>query len=575
MRRIIFLCLFFTVALMPAHAQNTGIFEPARCPMPIPGDAVVDCGYLTVPERHENPDGQQIELAVAIVRATDPNPRPDPVVYLEGGPGGSALWGLDGWLEFELLKSRDLILFDQRGTGYSIPGLFCDAYEYGFDPETVETVEYETACAEALSADGIDLGAYNSAQSAQDVALLVEALGYDQVNLYGISYGTRLALTVLRDQPQIVRAAILDSPYPPNIDGYEMQALNGFNAIEAMFAACAANVSCALAFPDLRDRFYAWVESGDTVLSDFGDSSEFVDGYEIVSVLFDVLYDSAAIPFVPLALENILNGDGFLFSDLVSGVYADDPAEQERYDALYELTDSLAMEQLGMDDYDQFLDYFESASEDELLELYDAALSEASDEDYAEVLRLHLGFDTAAELDAYLETVGDEVYDRLFDNVVSSLALGWIDVSDADGAFNSVTCVEELPFNDRQEAELYGLRLPATLRDSLMEGVYAQYDSCAIWGVEPAAAFENDPVQSDLPVLVLAGQFDPITPPLFAEAAAKSLTNAQVVIVPGAGHSVIDAGDCPASLTVAFFDDPAAPLDTSCVSALTVDWVLE
>lgn len=575
MRRIIFLFLLLVAALMPAYAQNSGGFEPARCPMPIPGDTVVDCGYLTVPERHENPDGQQIELAVAIVRATDPNPRPDPVVYLEGGPGGSALWGLEGWLDIPLLESRDLILVDQRGTGYSIPGLFCDVYEYDFDPETVETVEYETACAEAFTADGIDLGAYNSAQSAQDIVMLVEALGYDQVNLYGISYGTRLALTVLRDQPQIVRAAILDSPYPPNIDGYEMQALNGFNAIEAMFAACKAEVSCALAFPDLRDRFYAWVESGDTVLSDFGDGEERVDGYQVISVLFDVLYDSAAIPYVPLALENLLNNDGFLFGDLVSGVYEDDPAEQERYDALYALTDDLAMAQLGMDDYDQFLDYFDSASEAELLELYDAALAEASDEEYAEVLRLHLGLDSAAELDAYLATVSDEVYDRLFDNVVSSLALGWIDVSDADGVFNSVTCVEELPFNNRQEAELYGLRLPATLRDSLMEGVYAQYDSCAIWGVEPAAAFENDPVQSDLPVLVLAGQFDPITPPLFAEAAAEALTNVQVVTVPGAGHSVIDAGDCPASLTVAFFDNPASPVDTSCVSALTVDWVLE
>src|SRR5688500_5382452 len=113
MRRVLSLFLLFVAALMPAHAQNIGAFEPARCPMPIPRDTVVDCGYLTVPERHENPDGQQIELAVAIVRATDPNPRPDPVVYLEGGPGGSALWGLEGWLEIPLLESRDLILFDQ------------------------------------------------------------------------------------------------------------------------------------------------------------------------------------------------------------------------------------------------------------------------------------------------------------------------------------------------------------------------------------------------------------------------------------------------------------------------------
>jgi pimeloyl-ACP methyl ester carboxylesterase len=354
-----------------------------------------------------------------------------------------------------------------------------------------------------------------------------------------------------------------------------MQALNGYNAIEAMFAACKADVSCALAFPNLRSRFYKWGDSDETVSSDFGDGEEDVDGYQVINVLFDVLYDSAAIPYVPLALENILSGDGTLFGDLVSGVYADDPAEQERYDALYALTDDLAMAQLGMDDYDQFLDYFDSASEEELLEMYDAALASASDEDYAEVLRLHLGLDSTAELDAYLESVSDDVYDRLFDNVVSSLALGWVDVSDADGAFNSVICFEELPFNNWQEAALYGQRLPSTLRDSLMGSVYAQYGTCAIWGVEPAAAFESDPVQSDLPVLVLAGQFDPITPPLFAEAAAKTLTNAQVVTIPGAGHSVIDAGDCPASLVVAFFDNPAAPVDTSCVSALTVDWILE
>ncbi len=577
MAQFLIVLLSVLLLLLPAAAQDeqAGEFIPERCPMPIPGAAVVDCGYLIVPERHENPEGPTIELAVAILRASDPNPRPDPVLYLEGGPGGSALWGLDGWIDYQITRERDLILLDQRGTGYSWPGLFCDAYEYEYDTTEADFTIFETDCAEYLRADGIDLGAYNSAQSAQDVAMLVRALGYDQVNLYGISYGTRLAMTIMRDVPEIARAVVLDSPYPPQIDGYESQAINGFNAIDALLTACADDPSCDAAFPDLGARFYAWVESGETAGMDLGDGPEDLGGYDVVSYLFDVLYDSAAIPTVPLALDQLIGGDGYLFGDLVSGAYSDIPAEQDRYDAFYELADDLAMESEGLDDYDEFLDLFNALDDEGLVEMYAAALETADDADYSEMVRLHLGLASTSEAEAYLDALDNGAFNRVFDNIVNSVALGWVDVSDADGVFNSVTCVEELPFNDLQATELSTLRLPDTLRESLMSGVYEQIDSCEIWDVEVAGAIENEVVRSAIPTLVLGGQFDPITPPNFAEAAMEGLTSGQMVIVPGAGHSVIDAGECPASLGVAFLNEPSAPVDTSCVSAIKVNWATE
>lgn len=570
---LIVACL--AVCLLPASAQDDiGEFYPERCPIPIPGDARVDCGYLIVPERHENPDGPTIELAVAILRATDPTPRPDPVLYLDGGPGGSALSTLDGWVDYDLTRDRDLILLDQRGTGYSWPGLFCDIYDYDFDVDEASIAEYEAACAEQMRADGIDLGAYNSAQSAQDVRMLVHALGYEQVNLYGISYGTRLALTVMRDAPDIARAVVLDSPYPLHINGYEVQAINGFQAIDALLSDCAADARCNSAFPDLSARFYAWVESGETVVADYGDGELDLDGYSLVSDLFDVMYDSAAIPFVPAALHAIIeHGDATLFADLYSGAFADDPDEQANYDTFYELGDDEAMREAGIDDYDDFLDYFDELTDDERYDLYADALSTADIEVYLDIVQAFMMFDTPQDTLDYLDGLNDEDYERLFYNIVSSMALGWTDYGSSDGVFNSVSCVEEVPFNDMQRAELSILHLSATLRDSLMDSVYTQLESCAVWDVEPAAAIENEPVSSDIPTLVLGGGYDPITPPTFAEATLEGLTNAQLVIVLGAGHSVIDAGACPEQIGVAFLNDPTAPVDASCVDRITVEWV--
>ena len=198
--------LLFAGKITPTHAQDGPVlgFEEWDCPFPALDG--VTCGYLTVPEDRSQPDGYVVELAVAIISPTGANPDPVPVVYLEGGPGGASLISTDAFQAEPIVEDHTLILFDQRGTGFSIPSLNCPELE----DDTSSDEDPVQACRDRLEADEINLQMYNSAANAADVYDLVTALGYDQVNLWGISYGTKLGLTILRDYPEIVQSAVLD-----------------------------------------------------------------------------------------------------------------------------------------------------------------------------------------------------------------------------------------------------------------------------------------------------------------------------------------------------------------------------
>ena len=208
----------------PAPAQPyQPVFNPAPCAFPVPGGYRVYCGYLVVPENRAAPNSALIQLHVAVFQSFAEGPEPDPVVHLAGGPGSSSLdvvaylfgQGLDA-----VLNRRDFIFFDQRGTGYSRPRLDCPERNaltptllsgaLSDDQEFQAIVDAFHRCRDRLTAQGIDLSAYNSAASAADVNDLRLALGYEQLNLYGDSYGTRLALTVMRDYPGAVRSVVLE-----------------------------------------------------------------------------------------------------------------------------------------------------------------------------------------------------------------------------------------------------------------------------------------------------------------------------------------------------------------------------
>ncbi len=152
---------------------------------------------------------------------------------------------------------------------------------------------------------GIDLTAYHSAASAADLNDLRLALGYDKLNLYAVSYGTRLALTLMRDHPEAVRSAVLDSVYPLQVNLYTALAPNADRAFNVFFARCAADPGCNSSYPDLRAVFYQTcgsVECSPVSLSLYAGGTQHnvrVDGALLIDVLFVGLYNPAVTASMP------------------------------------------------------------------------------------------------------------------------------------------------------------------------------------------------------------------------------------------------------------------------------------
>ncbi|MFN8377929.1 MAG: alpha/beta fold hydrolase [Anaerolineae bacterium] len=321
-------CLVLVLILGGAAlAQSTyePVFEESDCPFDLPD---VTCGFVIVPEDRANPDGAQVQLAVAIVPARSGNPEPDPVIYLEGGPGGAALLGIESLMNLPFTEDRDLIVFDQRGTGFSVPSLNCPELESDDGGDGIEL------CRDRLIEEGVNLDAYNSAASAADVADIQAALGYDQVNLVGVSYGTKLALTTLRDFPDGIRSAVIDSVYPPEVNDLALNPVALVDAYQNLFDRCAADASCSEAFPDLEANFYDTVSAYNDapVYLETDDGELEITGDEIISQFFLALYDSTRIPYLPYALDLLSYTDdeqalrdGY---DILTGAYIPDDTSE-------------------------------------------------------------------------------------------------------------------------------------------------------------------------------------------------------------------------------------------------------
>jgi len=207
----------------------TPTFEQTACFFEIPANHIegetVECGYVIVPEDHRNSSSETIHLATVIFKSQDEQSQPDPLIFLSGGPGEKTVVHAAPLADHlgSFNADRDLVFFDQRGVGSSKPALECPEFVGALfdildepDPGAVQRIVYEslTACQERLVADGHNLALYNTAQNAADVEAIRLALGYDQVNLFGGSYGSLLAQAVMRDFPSHIRSVIIDSSVP-------------------------------------------------------------------------------------------------------------------------------------------------------------------------------------------------------------------------------------------------------------------------------------------------------------------------------------------------------------------------
>lgn len=329
----------------PAATVGAGapVMAWGKCPFALSGNFVqgknVRCGTLTVPEDRTHPTGAKVHLAVAIFKAPSPSPAPDPVIFLQGGPGGRIVQDVaqaivSGNMSLAAqFGNHDLILVDQRGTGYSTPSLQCPEVvqlqfhtNVNLSPQQQVDAQNQAlvACHNRLVSEGINLSDYTTYSDANDIHDLITALGYQQVDLYSVSYGTRLALEMMRSFPQHLRSVVLDSTVPSQLRLLTAIPSSTARVFNTLFAGCAADPSCAATYPNLQSVFYGLVsqlnanpatfqatdQSGDPSDPENGKSLTVVfHGDDLVNLLFSSFYVSQAIPLLPKMIYQVKAGN--------------------------------------------------------------------------------------------------------------------------------------------------------------------------------------------------------------------------------------------------------------------------
>ncbi len=227
----------------------TNSFKTVACKSMLPAANLAlltegsSCGYLTVPEKHalygQPASDKKIEIAVVKLASTSKSKQADPVVYLQGGPGGSASSSIAQVIETAtFINDRDVYLVDQRGTGYSKPALLCTEFDEAGTPAQVQ------ACKVRLENSGVDLNAYHSVHNAMDIIQLRTALKISQWNLYGISYGTRLATTIMRENSEGIRSVILDGMFPIEVNGISDTPWANYESLNQIIKNCENTNDC-------------------------------------------------------------------------------------------------------------------------------------------------------------------------------------------------------------------------------------------------------------------------------------------------------------------------------------------
>jgi pimeloyl-ACP methyl ester carboxylesterase len=222
--------------------------EPCR----LPGlEREARCGTVSVPADPAAPEGKKFAVRYAVLPALARIKLDDPVFVLAGGPGQAAT-GVAGQVApiFDKLNARrDLVFVDQRGTGASAP-FACPQPASEFEEfDAQRAVERLRECARAATIDPALLPTWIATR---DLEAVRAALGAEQINLWGASYGTRAALDYLRQFPQRVRSVVLDGAAPPDMALPAAMSVDADAALEAALARCAADPACSARYPDLR-----------------------------------------------------------------------------------------------------------------------------------------------------------------------------------------------------------------------------------------------------------------------------------------------------------------------------------
>jgi len=310
-------------------------FQPAPCalenvPAGYEDKHGIQCGWVTVPRSAETSEDRTLLLWIARIRGAGSEPRAEPVLYINGGPGIATIDSILPYLAESktmalLGEGRELILFDQRGTGRSeeklcpelldtLNSISAEALEAG-EEEARQRAEF-AKCRASIEARGLDLAAYTTTATVHDIEHIRRALGVKRWNLAAISYGTLVALDAMRTYPVTIRSVVLNSPYPPNSAAWAEQATSAAGGFAAIDRACGSHPTC-------RERFGALMPKLEQVLArlerePLADGDKRVTGRQFLGAIWPLAVRSSTVKFVPLAIHRVHAGDEALIRSLVA-----------------------------------------------------------------------------------------------------------------------------------------------------------------------------------------------------------------------------------------------------------------
>ena len=497
------ICLVGMAACSPCQDRvedvvPIGEFVEGPCPIPIPDGLVegksIRCGMVMVPEFHADSNGKRLRLQVAVFPSIGENPSPDPMFVATAGPGASGIESITpavaGELGSVLLAKRDLVLIDYRGLPLADPNLMCPeitdlAYQtldqnLSADEFMTRQLEGSAACRDRLLAEGVTLDAFNNVETAADVVMVMNALGYDTFNVYGTSAGTILAQHLLRDYPDRVRSVVIDSTVPAGRSNVHIEAAAiSAEILDSVIRICEGDTACAAAYPKLRqeardliDQYNREPVTVEVTDPRTGEPIQMVlTGHRLAGAVMILNSQTATVPLMPWFIHKLANGETEIMNE-------------------------------------------------------------------------------------FLWTIAPPQGNF-------SWALG-----------TSIFCME---YSDFREDEIAVPGVFSSYAEAIATQAFGARTisrTCEMWELREIDPKFKVPVHSDVPVLLMAGQLDSLTPPRWAQEVANTLTNSYLFEIEGYAHSPTFGGMCPASMALQFFDDPSQAPDAGCLENLKIEFVV-
>jgi pimeloyl-ACP methyl ester carboxylesterase len=427
------------------------------------------CGTYKVFENRQTRQGRTIDLAIVVLPGLSPDGKPDPLFFLAGGPGQGAARMARGLRDIfrRIQNERDIVLVDQRGTGKS-NGLDCTSEDdrlQAINEEDIYALERLKKC---LAGYDADVTLYTTSIAMDDLDEVRAYLGYDTINVYGGSYGTRAGLVYLRQHGDRVRSIILDGVAPPDMRLPMYFARDAQRALDKLVEDCAADSACSAKYPQLGDRvraLFAKLEKAPAqvrlIHPRTGIAEDIrIEGRFVANIVASALYSPLMSSLVPELIVRAEAGD---FQGMLATAFINEGA---------------------------------------------------------------------------------------VDNMALGMQL-------------SVICAEDFPRVKQEDAdrESAGSVFARYLLDTRMK-------ACEFWPKGEVSPDYYKPVESAVPALVMSGEVDPVTPPVWGDLVSKGLKNSKHVIAPSTGHGVLTSG-CGQRMMKDFLDRGSAEgLDTSCLTSM-------